>query len=147
MIINMGKKIYVLTLSLFLFIISASSIIAQGQGTPPLGQSSGKVCVPNPLDYSTDACSPGSPDNPEYTDPRVIIGNGIKTVLGIIGSVALAVFIYGGVLWLTSGGNETRIKKGKDVILWATLGLVIIFAAYAIVGFFLGGGFLSIFFI
>lgn len=123
----------------FLF-ISINIVLALDKG----GQDSGTVCVPNPLNPNTDACSS---NNPEYTDPRIIIGNGIKTVLGIIGSVALAVFIYGGVLWLTSGGNETRIKKGKDVILWATLGLVIIFAAYAIVGFFLGGGFLSIFFI
>ena len=137
----MFKKlnIFLLILIIYFLVISINIALAAQDGDG--GQDSGTVCIPNPL---TGNCDTGGGDS---TDPRVIIGQGIKTVLGIVGSVALAVFIYGGVLWLTSGGNETRIKKGKDVILWATLGLVIIFAAYAIVGFFLGGGFLSIFFI
>jgi len=132
-------------LFIYLSLFVTPICLAQADQGRTSADQGGTVCVPNPLNPDTDACS--SDNNPNYTDPRVIIGNGIKTILGIVGSVALAVFIYGGVLWLTSGGNETRIKKGKDVILWATLGLVIIFAAYAIVGFFLGGGFLSIFFI
>ena len=32
-------------------------------------------------------------------------------------------------------GNEQQIKKGKDILMWATLGLVIIFSSYALVKF------------
>jgi hypothetical protein len=133
----MDKKITLLLILVFYFsgqIVLAAPFI---QGTPPSIPQGG---------CDTQGCELKNPLGTDNTDPRVIIGQGIRTILGIVGSVALAVFIYGGILWLTSGGNEQRIKKGKDVILWATLGLVVIFAAYAIVGFFLGGGFLGIFF-
>lgn len=68
-------------------------------------------------------------------DPRVIIGNIIKAGLGIVGSLALATFILGGFFWVTSAGNEEKIKKGKDMILWASFGLAVIFFSYALVTF------------
>ncbi len=67
------------------------------------------------------------------TDVRIILGTVIKGFLSIIGSLALVMFIYGGMFWLTSAGNPDRIKKGREIIVWATLGLVVVFAAYAIV--------------
>lgn len=76
-------------------------------------------------------------DNPLGTvvDPRVVIGNVIRAMLGIVGSLALAVFIFGGFNWVIAAGNEEKIKKGKSMITWATFGLVIIFASYALVTF------------
>lgn len=68
-------------------------------------------------------------------DPRKIVGNIIKAVLGIVGSLALLVFILGGLSWVTSAGNDEKVKKGKDMIIWATLGLIVIFTSYTLVGF------------
>jgi hypothetical protein len=59
----------------------------------------------------------------------------IKAGLGITGSLALLFFIYGGFLWLTSGGSPDKIKKGRDVFLWSVVGLVIIFSSYLMVDF------------
>lgn len=59
----------------------------------------------------------------------------IQAGLGIAGSLALLFFIYGGFLWLTSGGTPDKIKKGRDVFLWSTVGLVIIFSSYMMVDF------------
>lgn len=67
-----------------------------------------------------------------------LLGRVINTFLGISGSVALVMFVYGGFLWLTSAGNAERIQQGKNAIVWATLGLMMIFGAYAIVNFVLG---------
>jgi len=39
---------------------------------------------------------------------------------------------YGGFLWLTAMGNNERVEKGKETLIWAVLGLVVIFGAYAI---------------
>lgn len=64
-----------------------------------------------------------------------LIGNLIKGALGIIGSIALAVFIYGGFLWLTSGGNPEKITKGKSTMVWGTIGLAVILFAYTLVRF------------
>jgi hypothetical protein len=67
------------------------------------------------------------------TDPRLIIGNIIQAVLSLVGSLALLMFVYGGVLWITSFGEEKRISKGKTIIVWAVLGLALIASAYVIV--------------
>lgn len=66
-------------------------------------------------------------------DIRLILGRIIKGILSIVGSLALLMFIYGGVLWLTSAGNPEMVKKGKEILIWTTLGIGIIFASYAIV--------------
>ncbi|MDA2935754.1 pilin [Patescibacteria group bacterium AH-259-L05] len=66
-----------------------------------------------------------------------LAGRIIKAVLGIVGVLALVMFIYGGILWMTSGGNAEKIKKGKDTIVWAVIGLAFIFFSYAILEFIL----------
>lgn len=74
--------------------------------------------------------------NPLNTaSPQILIGNIIKAVLGIVGSLALVMFIYGGLIWMTSSGNSEQVQKGKDILIWAALGLVIIFSSYALVKF------------
>lgn len=68
-----------------------------------------------------------------------IFGNAIKIVTGIMGSLALVVFVYGGFLWLTSGGNSDKVQKGSSAMIWAVLGIVVIFASYAIISLVLKG--------
>jgi hypothetical protein len=68
--------------------------------------------------------------NPDFRD---VFGNVIKAMLGIIGSIAFAMIIYGGFLYLTSAGAPETITKAKNIVVWAALGLAVIFAAYAIV--------------
>lgn len=67
-------------------------------------------------------------------DPNYVIGKIINSVLGVVGTIALAMFIYGGFRWMTSGGGD-GVKAGKETIVWATFGLIVIFMAYAIVNF------------
>jgi|GEM_PF-762591 len=57
----------------------------------------------------------------------------VTAVLGIIGLIAVLYLIYGGVLYLTSGGNEEQVGKAKNVILYAIIGVIIIVLSYAIV--------------
>lgn len=67
------------------------------------------------------------------TDVRVIIGRIIKGILGVVGSLAFLMFIYGGVMWMTSAGNADRVKKGQSILVWTVLGLGVIFSSYAAV--------------
>ncbi len=64
-----------------------------------------------------------------------LIGKLINSVLGIVGSAALIMFIYGGIIWMTAAGNEQSVTKGKNILMWAALGLVVIFSSYALVRF------------
>lgn len=67
-----------------------------------------------------------------------LVGNIIKALLGIVGSIALLMFIYGGFTWLTATGNPDKVKKGRDILVWATIGIVVIFVSYAAIDFVIG---------
>src|SRR3990170_2855306 len=70
--------------------------------------------------------------NPLGTDdPRVFIGRLIKGILGLSGSIALLMFVYGGVVYLTAQGENERIQRAKNTLIWATMGLAVIFGSYA----------------
>jgi hypothetical protein len=56
-----------------------------------------------------------------------------KIILRFAGVAALLVFIYGGLLWITSRGAEEQIKKGKNVLQAGMMGLLIILFAYVLV--------------
>ncbi|MFA6475302.1 MAG: hypothetical protein WCV88_03840 [Patescibacteria group bacterium] len=62
----------------------------------------------------------------------------IQVLLGIVGSGALLMFIWGGLHMVFSGGNEENLKKGKSTLIWATIGLVIVLSAYALTSFVFG---------
>lgn len=64
-----------------------------------------------------------------------VIGNVIRAGFGVIGSIALLMFMYGGFTWLTSGGKAEKIEHGRDTMVWAALGIAVIFAGYAITTF------------
>jgi len=64
-----------------------------------------------------------------------LINNVIKGLLGIVGAVSLLMVVIGGIQWMTSGGNSERVKRGKDTLVWAILGLVVVFLSYAIINF------------
>lgn len=66
------------------------------------------------------------------TSIEVVIGRVIAAFLGFAGSVALAAFIYGAFLWLTSAGKSDKIQQGIKTLTYATIGLFIIFGAYGI---------------
>lgn len=50
--------------------------------------------------------------------------------LGIVGLVAVIVFIHAGFLYLTAGGNASSIARAKEYILNASLGMLLVFGSY-----------------
>ena len=53
--------------------------------------------------------NPLGPQSMTIGDLPSIINKVIKAVMGVIGSIALLMFIYGGFLWMTSAGNDTQV--------------------------------------
>jgi type IV secretory pathway VirB2 component (pilin) len=80
-------------------------------------------------------------ENPlgEINSPQKLIGQIINTLLGVVGSLALIMFIFGGITWMTAAGSQDKVKKGRDILVWATLGLVVVFASYSLVKFIIAG--------
>lgn len=59
----------------------------------------------------------------------------IGMILSVVGSLALLAFVYGGIVFLTSAGSRERVEKGRQIIIGAVIGVVIVFASYTIIGF------------
>lgn len=118
----------ILTL-LFLITILVAPVYVQAQQARTEGKAGVQDQTPG------TSCQGGLCNPLNVDDPRVIIGNIISALLGIVGSLALAVFIFGGFTWVTAAGNDEKIKKGKEILMWATFGLVVIFFSYAMVKF------------
>lgn len=53
----------------------------------------------------------------------------------IVGALALLFFIYGGFTLILSRGTTDQVKKGKDIMVAAIIGLIIVFGAYMLVRF------------
>jgi|GEM_PF-757141 len=115
----MLKKIFPLIIIIFLFFPFFSPLLADP--TNP-GQD---TTLPSPI-----VDQDGNPATMNY-----ILANMAKLVLGLVGVLALIMFIIGGITWMTSAGNVESVKKGKGILIWSTIGLIICFLAYSMVFF------------
>ncbi len=68
----------------------------------------------------------------ELTGQGSIISVVIFNLLGIVGVIFLILMIWGGTMWMTSGGNEKRVGTAKSILTTAVIGLVIVLMAYSI---------------
>lgn len=62
-----------------------------------------------------------------------LIINVIKTLLFLSGMVAVLFVIVGGFWYLTSGGNEEQVEKGKSTMVNAIIGVIIVVLSYVII--------------
>ena len=84
--------------------------------------------------------APAKPDesgtcnaNAKTDDLKTVIGTIINTILFILGAVAVLMVIIGGIQYTTSAGDPALAKKGRETVIYAIIGLVIAFLAYAII--------------
>ncbi len=118
----MFKKITILlifTVMIFSFLSVNTSLAQEGEG------SGSTVKLTDPL----------SPDGETHITVPMFIGRIIKAALGVVGSLALLMFIYGGFIWMFSAGNPEKVAKGRSILIWASLGLVLIFSSYSLSNF------------
>lgn len=59
--------------------------------------------------------------------------NATNWILGFVGMIAVLMIIWGGVVYLTSAGDEDKARTGKKTLTYAVIGLVIAGIAYALV--------------
>lgn len=59
-------------------------------------------------------------------------------LLFIAGALAVLMIIIGGLRYVVSGGNSAAVTSAKNTILYAVVGLIIAFLAFAAVNFLLG---------
>lgn len=70
----------------------------------------------------------------EETLPKVVIKI-LNAIIGVSGLVAVVFIILGGIQYMTSTGDAGKVKKARDTILYAVVGLIACVLAFAIVNF------------
>ncbi len=126
----MTKKIIFSSFFLFLFgLLAFSNVNAQtvNDTLNGLNTTAGKVTAFSSQTSKTDA------------DAQLFIqtsaGRLIGSILSFVGVLFLIMMIYAGIMWMTAQGNDQQVTKAKDLLINSIIGLVIIFAAYAITAF------------
>lgn len=59
-------------------------------------------------------------------------------LLFLIGAISVIMLIIGGIRYVVSGGDQTAVTAAKNTILYAIVGIVVAFLAYAAVSFVTG---------
>ncbi len=67
------------------------------------------------------------------TDAETFFINLINLILKFLGVAALIMFIYGGVVWITSAGSPEKVKQGKNILVGAVTGICIVLFAYVLI--------------
>ena len=60
-------------------------------------------------------------------------------ILGLVGTISLIAFVVGGFMFLISAGDAARVKKGKEIIIAAVIGIAITFSSVFILNTFFKG--------
>lgn len=108
------KKLFQQTTSIFLFFFAAA-LPTHAQDSFQIGlgdEVSSRVAINNDL---------GS-----------FISNVFSAIILVAGMATFIYMIYGGVQWVTSGGEKDKVKEARDKITQAIIGMAVVASAWAI---------------
>ena len=115
------KKLSALVIALTAYLATAFPASAQiGGNLCPVNPTTGSAMNFNPL------CS-------LYLNSQNLIGNIFNIIFIVVVVLALAFLIYGGIKWITSGGDKAGVESARNMIVADLVGLVIAFLAYFII--------------
>jgi len=118
----MNKKIKIICLSVLVFLCLSVFVM------PVFAQS-----FDNPIP-ALKKIEQQHKDNPAEVLP-FLAGGLIQKVLGFLGIVALILVLYAGFLRMLSQGDAEKIKTSNNIMLYAVIGIFIVFASYAMLKF------------
>ena len=122
------KKLFITTFLLCFFLITPTQASIVSESQPTQGSTDrGILTGVNNMCLDKGDCT--------ICDVLTVVNNIILGVLGVIGSIALAVFAYAGFKIMISQGHG--LEESSEMEKNALIGLVLIFASVAIVNFIL----------
>ncbi len=62
-----------------------------------------------------------------------IINRVINMIMGTVGAGALLMFVYGGIKWMTAGGDSKNVADAQMILKNATLGILLLMFSYTII--------------
>lgn len=101
--------------------------------TPPAATGCSDV-VTGGISHGAECAKPTNAPS-DLFGPNSIFVTITNILLFIIGAVAVIMLIIGGVRYVVSAGDQNAVTSAKNTILYAIIGIVIAFLAYAAVNF------------
>ena len=82
--------------------------------------------------FQSGLSATGSKTTLNAGNPQLIAAKIVQTLLSIVGLIFVVLIIYSGFRYMTSAGEEDKVKKAKRTIIGAVIGLFIIISGYSI---------------
>jgi hypothetical protein len=95
------------------------------------------VCDTGNLSISSGAdCARGNQQPSDlFGGNNSIFGRVTNILLFLVGAISVIMLIIGGIRYVISGGDQAQVTAAKNTILYAIVGIVVAFLAYAAVNF------------
>lgn len=94
------------------------------------------ACDPNNLSITGGAdCARGEEQSSDLFGETGIFRTITNILLFLIGAISVIMLIIGGIRYVVSGGDQAAVTAAKNTILYAIVGIVVAFLAYAAVSF------------
>jgi hypothetical protein len=114
------------------WLVVAQIVLVLGLSVMPLFAANDALAQTNPLTRRFNPpCSSGL--NCETTTLNQLIERIIKILLGVAFAIAVLFLIIGGFYYITARGNEEQSATGRQTVINALIGIVIIIMAYVLV--------------
>ena len=91
------------------------------------------VSAANAIDVACQESGSSSAVCDNDTSVGDVIGIVVNTLLFVVGLISVIMIIIGGIRYTISAGDTGAVTGAKNTILYAVVGLVVAFVAYAIV--------------
>lgn len=85
-----------------------------------------------------DAANPGNVPTELFGGSGSIFTTIVNILLFLIGAISVIMLIFGGIRYTISGGDAGNVTAAKNTIMYAIIGLIVAFLAFAIVNWVLG---------
>jgi len=88
----------------------------------------------SPLDRLENTATTYGPYTTKADDTTLAttLGIIINTALSILGVIFIFIIILAGYQWMMANGNEAEVKKSKDSMSRAVIGLIVVISSYAV---------------
>jgi hypothetical protein len=116
-------------------VVFASSASALAQSNPAPTGEGGDVDLTSGIEGGSVAAQGTTQEN------TTLFGNGgifetiTNILLFLVGAISVIMLVVGGIRYVASGGDQQAVANAKNTILYAIVGIVVAFLAYAAVDF------------
>jgi hypothetical protein len=86
-----------------------------------------------PVAMAAQSIGVPQPEQARITDIGLLLSSGVSLAIIIAGVLVFAFLVWGGIQWITSGGDKTKTEEARNRITAALVGLAIVAASWALI--------------